>query len=237
MGMLSGLPNLEPGALDIAMARISLSGGNPVNADAQLKKARDSMAPNSPLLADREELWGSVEENLGDNVQAAEHYLAAAAADPHRPGPPRRLAELYATKKEWKDAARWMEQYAKIEPEATGHELALLGDYYMAGFELDKALAMFKTSLEKDPYTFLARLNLARLFEKERQPDDAIEQYEYMMHYAFDRDPDIYVKLVNLYKAKGGKAKEIREVLSRGHRLYPTDMPIYRLYREAFGID
>jgi hypothetical protein len=37
-----------------------------------------------------------------------------------------------------------------------------------------------------------------------------------MMHYAFDRDPDIYVKLVNLYKAKGGKAREIREVLSRG---------------------
>jgi lipopolysaccharide biosynthesis regulator YciM len=147
------------------------------------------------------------------------------------------LAELYSTKKEWKEAARWMEQYTKVEPEVTGHELALLGDYYMAGFELDKALATFKVSLEKDPYTFLARLNLARLFEKEKQPDDAIEQYEYMMHYAFDRDPDIYVKLVNLYKAKGGKAKEIREVLSRGHRLYPTDMPIYRLYREAFGID
>lgn len=237
MGMLSGLQNLQPGIVDIAMARISLSGGNPVTADAQLKKARDSMPPNSPLLADREELWGEVSENLGDNVQATEHYLAAAAADPNRPGPPRRLAELYSTKKEWKDAARWMEQYTKVYPEATGHELALLGDYYMAGFDLDKALATFKTSLEKDPYTFLARLNLARLFEKEKQPDDAIEQYEYMMHYAFDRDPDIYVKLVNLYKAKGGKSKQIREVLSRGHRLYPTDMPIYRLYREAFGID
>ena len=113
----------------------------------------------------------------------------------------------------------------------------MLGDYYMAGFELDKALASFRASLEKDPYTFLARLNLARLFEKENQPDDAIEQYEYMMRYSFDRDPDIYVKLVNLYKAKGGKAKQIREVLERGHRLYPTDMPIYRLYREAFSIN
>ena len=237
MGMLSGLQNLEPGALEIAMARISLSGGNARSADVQLKKARDSMPPNSPLLADREELWGEVQEALADNMQATEHYLAAAAADPHRPGPPRRLAELYSTKKEWKEAARWMEQYTSIEPEATGHELALLADYYMAGFELDKALAMLKTSLEKDPYTFLARLNLARLFEKQKQADDAIEQYEYMMHYAFDRDPDIYVKLVNLYKAKGDKAKKIREVLSRGHRLYPKDMPIYRLYREAFGID
>jgi len=53
--------------------------------------------------------------------------------------------------------------------------------------------------------------------------------------HAFDRDPDIYVKLVNQYKIKGDKTKEIRKVLARGHRLYPTDMPIYRLYREAFG--
>jgi len=237
MGMLSGLEKLEPGAQELAMARINLSGGSPLSADAQLKKARDSMPPNSPLLADREELWGDVAETLGDNAQATEHYLAAAAADPRRPGPPRRLAELYSTRKEWKEAARWMEQYSKLESSATGHELALLGDYYMAGLELDKAMATFKSSLERDPYTFLARLNLARLFEKGKQPDDAIEQYEYMMHYSFDRDPDIYVKLVNLYKAKGGKAKAIRDVLSRGHRLYPTDMPIYRLYREAFGIN
>ena len=237
MGMLSGLQNLEPGALDIAMARISLSGGNPLTADVQLTQARGSMPPNSPLLADREELWGDVGAAQGDNPKAIEHYLAAAAADPHRTGPPRRLAELYGAKKEWKEAARWMEQYTKIAPEATGHELAMLGDYYMAGFELDKALATFEASLKKDPYTFWARLNLARLFEKGKQTDDAIEQYEWMMHYAFDRDPDIYVKLVNLYKAKGGRQKEIREVLARGHRLYPTDMPIYRLYREAFGIN
>jgi len=237
MGMIASLEKQEAGALELAIARISLNAGDPLKADEQLKKARDAMAPNSALLADREELWGQVQVGLGNNTLAAEHYLAAAAADPHRPGPPRRLAELYSAKKEWKDASRWMEQYVNLEPAATGHELALLGDYYMAGFELDKGLATFRAALEKDPYTFLARLNLARLFEKGNQTDDAIEQYEYMMHYAFDRDPDIYVKLVNLYKIKGGKAKEIRGVLSKGHRLYPTDMPIYRLYREAFGID
>ena len=237
MGMISTLEKREPGALEIAMARISLSAGEALRAGAQLQKAREAMPANSALLADREELWGQVEGSLGNNTVATEHYLAAAAADPHRPGPPRRLAELYSTKKDWKEASRWMEQYVKVEPAATGHELSLLGDYYMAGFELDKALATFKVALQLDPYTFLARLNLARLFEKGNQTDDAIEQYEYMMRYAFDRDPDVYVKLVNLYKIKGDKAKEIRTVLSRGHRLYPTDMPIYRLYREAFGID
>jgi tetratricopeptide (TPR) repeat protein len=128
-----------------------------------------------------------------------------------------------------------METYVKVEPAATGHELALLGDYFMADMDLDRALPAFEAALRKDEYTFFARLNLAKIFEVQKRADDAIEQYEWMMHYAFDRDPDIYVKLVNLYKTKGGKEREIRAVLKKGHRLYPTDVAIYRLYREAIG--
>jgi hypothetical protein len=57
-------------------------------------------------------------------------------------------------KRQWKEAAHWMEMYRNVEPAATGHELALLGDYFMADMDLDKALASFKSALEKDPYTF-----------------------------------------------------------------------------------
>ena len=237
MGLLSQLDHLEPGRLEIAIARISLGQDNAVNADQQLRRAHDAMKPDSPLLAEREELWGLVSEKLGAAEEATRHYEAAAAADPKRPVPLRRLAELYSQKKNWNVAAHWLELYVKAEPAATGHELALLGDYYMADENLDKARVAFENSLKKDPYTFFAHLNLARLFELVKQPDDAIKQYEYMMTYAFDRDSDIYVKLVNLYKAKGGRTKDIRRVLERGHRLYPTDVPIYRLYREAFGAD
>jgi predicted membrane-bound spermidine synthase/tetratricopeptide (TPR) repeat protein len=235
MGMLSQLDHREPGAVEIAMARIRLAANDANSADAQLKKASASMPSNSPLLADREELWGQVDESLGDSEAAIQHYLAANAADPHRPTPPRRLAELNGQKREWKEAAKWMETYVKVEPAATGHELALLGDYFMADMDLDRALPAFEAALKKDEYTFFARLNLAKIFEVQKRADDAIEQYEWMMHYAFDRDPDIYVKLVNLYKTKGGKEREIRAVLKKGHRLYPTDVAIYRLYREAFG--
>jgi tetratricopeptide (TPR) repeat protein len=237
MGMLSQLDRREPGALELAIARINLAANNPGSADIQLKKARESMPPHSPLLADREELWGQVAENRGDTEEAIQHYEAAFAADPRRPTPPRRLAELNGQNKNWKEAARWMETYTKVEPAATGHELALLGDYFMADMDLDRAVPAFENALKKDEYTFFAKLNLARIFEVQNRVDDAIEQYEWMMHYAFDRDSDIYVKLVKLYKTKGGKEREIRAVLKKGHRIYPTDIPIYRLYREAFGAD
>jgi len=237
MGLMSQLDQLEPGALEIAMARIRLAANDPRHAETQLKKAQSTMSSTNPLVADREELWGQVDESLGDPDGAISHFLAAYHADPHRPLPPRRLAELNGQKKEWKVAAQWMETYTKVEPAATGHELALLGDYFMADMDLDRALPAFEAALKKDEYTFFARLNLARLFEVQNKVDDAIGQYEWMMQYAFDRDPDIYVKLVKLYKLKGGKERQIRAVLKKGHRLYPTDIAIYRLYREAFGTD
>ena len=130
-----------------------------------------------------------------------------------------------------------MEAYTKVEPAATGHELALMGDYFMADRNLDKAEEALKNALLKDPYTFLAHFNLAKLFEKQKQTDDAIEQYEYLMHYHFDRDAEIYLNLVNLYKERGGHERRIREILKKGHRLFPTDLAIYRLYRQFVGSD
>src|SRR6185295_12742405 len=145
VGLLSQMESPEPGLLDISMARISLDQGNAETAENQLKRTLDTVKPGNPLFADREELWGMVNQKLGKSEEAIRHYEAAAAADPLRPKPPRRLAELNALKQAWKEAAQWMETYTKVEPAATGHELALMGDYFMADRNLDKAQDSLKS--------------------------------------------------------------------------------------------
>ena len=54
------------------------------------------------------------------------------------------------------------------------------------------------------------------------------------MRYAFDRDPDIYLKLATLYKDAGRKRDALR-VLTKGRRILSTNPAIYRLYREVQG--
>jgi len=50
--------------------------------------------------------------------------------------------------------------------------------------------------------------------------------------YAFDRDPDVYLKLANIYKDAGRKRDALR-VLAKGTRILSTNSAIYRLYREV----
>jgi benzoyl-CoA reductase/2-hydroxyglutaryl-CoA dehydratase subunit BcrC/BadD/HgdB len=52
------------------------------------------------------------------------------------------------------------------------------------------------------------------------------------VRYAFDRDPDIYVKLGTIYKDAGRKSDAVR-ILAKGHRILATNPAIYRLYREV----
>jgi tetratricopeptide (TPR) repeat protein len=88
--------------------------------------------------------------------------------------------------------------------------------------------------LHIDPYTFWARYRMARLFEERKQNKEALEQYELALQYAFDREPELYVKAASLYTAEGRK-KDARRVIARGLRIFPTNTAIYRLYRDMAG--
>jgi len=60
--------------------------------------------------------------------------------------------------------------------------------------------------------------------------ENATKEYEYLVRYAFDRDPDVYVKLGTIYKEAGRKRDALR-VLSKGARILSTNPAIHRLYR------
>jgi spermidine synthase len=234
MALLSQVPGKEGAALQISIAKLNIDSGDVGRAQESLKHADEIMKPESPLMAEKEELWGMVYDALGNPEAAAEHFELAAKADPMRPLPLRKLAEMAAKNQSWSDAAKWMEQYVATRPQSLGHFWAVLGDYRLSAQQLDPGIEALQTALHVDPYVFWAHYRMARIFEEKNDTDGAIQQYEFLLRYAYDRDPDVYVKLGTLYKNAGRKDDALR-VLEKGKRILPTNAAIYRLYREIRG--
>jgi tetratricopeptide (TPR) repeat protein len=88
-----------------------------------------------------------------------------------------------------------------------------------------------ETALRIDPYVYWGHYLLARIYEKNEDTAAAIKEYEFIMHYAYDRDPDNYLKLAALHKNSGQRDQAVR-VLAQGHRIFAKNLPIYRLYRQ-----
>ncbi len=232
MAMLSQVDRRDPAALHLAIARLNLDSGNLSFAEETLKNASQSQTPASPGYAETEELWGLLFERTGARSEAIEHFKHAAAADPARSVSLKKLADLHAQNQSWKEAGDWMEKYIATNPRAIGESWALLGDYRLAGNEGEPAIEALQTSIRLDPYTYWARWRMARMFEERKQIDNAIEQYEFLVKYAFDRDPEVYQRLVKLYQ-DAGRASDAKRVLRKARRIFSTNAEIYRLYRDV----
>ena len=183
-------------------------------------------------MAEKEELWGILNESLGESESAKQHYEMAATIDPKRPLPLRKLAEMAAKDQSWSEAANWMQQFVATEPTSLGHFWAMLGDYRLAAEQLDEGIRALETALTVDPYVYWGHYRMARVFEQKKDMESAAKEYEYLVKYAFDRDPDVYLKLANIYKDAGRKRDALR-VLAKGTRILSTNAAIYRLYREV----
>jgi tetratricopeptide (TPR) repeat protein len=222
--------------LQIAIAKLNLDSGNLSRAEEALKQADGQIKPGSPLMAEKEELNGLLQESLGNTDEAKMHFERAAQFDSTRPVPLRKLAELLAKEQSWNDAAKWMERFLDTHPQQLGYFWAVLGDYRLAAEQLDAGSQALETALNIDPYLYWGHFRMARVFEKNKANADAIRQYEFLVRYAYDRDPDIYVNLATLYKDAGRKRDALR-VLKKGARILSTNTKIYRLYREMREAD
>jgi len=232
MGLLAQAPKKEEASLQLAMAKLSMDAGNFQRAEEVLKKADQQLKPDSPLMGEKEELFGLLDEALGSTAEAKQHFMNSVKAEPMRPLPLRKLAELAAKDQSWSEAGDWMERYLTTEPQQLGHFWAMLGDYRLAAEQVEKGSLALQTSLHVDPYVYWAHYRMARVFEESKDNENAIKEYEFIVRYAFDRDPDIYVKLATLYK-NAGRKKDAMRVLAKGHRILATNSAIYRLYREV----
>jgi spermidine synthase len=232
MALLAQVPKKEEATLQLAIAKLNLDSANFGRAEEALKMADTQIKPDSPILAEKEELMGLLEESVGQIDDAKQHFEKAAKVDPSRPVPLRKLAELAAKDQAWPEAAKWQELFLKTHPQQLGHYWAVLGDYRLAAEQVEQGSQALQTALQVDPYVYWAHFRMARVFEKNKDNDSAMKQYEFLVHYAFDRDPDIYIKLATLYKDAGRKRDALR-VLTKGRRILATNPAIYRLYREV----
>jgi len=232
MAMLAQAPKKEPSSLQLAIGKLNLDSASFDRAEEALRQADAEIKPGSPLIAEKEELMGMLNESLSRTDEAKRRFELAAAADSTRPVPLRKLAEMAAKDQAWTEAAKWMRKYLETKPQNIGHYWAVLGDYCLAAEQLDPGSQALETALQVDPYVYWAHFRMARVFEKNKDTEKAIKQYEFLLHYAFDRDPDIYINLANLYRDSGRNRDALR-VLTKGRRILATNAEIYRLYREV----
>jgi spermidine synthase len=234
MAMLAQAPKKVEGTLQLAIAKLNMDSANFGRAEEALKQAESQIRPESPIMGEKEELMGLLYESLGQTEEAKQHFQRAAASDATRPVPLRKLAEMAAKDQSWTEAAKWQQQFLATQPQQLGHYWAVLGDYRLAAEQAEQGSQALETALHIDPYVYWAHFRLARVFEKNKDKESAIKQYEFLMRYAFDRDPDVYVNLANLYKETGRKRDALR-VLIKGRRILATNPAIYRLYRQILA--
>ena len=234
MALLGQIKQGDKVSVPLSIARLNLDSNNLQRAEQALREADAAMEAGNPLAGEKEELWGTFYDALGDTSEAKQHFESSVRSEPTRPVPLRRLAEISANDKSWHEAANWMQQYIATQPQALGQSWAALGDYRIAAKEFDEGLHALQTALEIDPYVYGAHFQLARLFERRNETENAVREYEFLVKYAFDRDPDVYVSLAGLYK-KSGRLRDADRVLAKGTRILPTNADIYRLYRDIRG--
>ena len=232
MATLGQAERKDPASLHLAIARINLDSGNYAAAEEALTKASAGQKPEGPSFAETEELWGILSQDSGNQPEAIRHLTNAATADPMRARVLKKLADIHSQNQTWEEAAKWIEKYAETRPRDEAHSWALLGDYRIAAKQPELALSALEKSLKLDPYTYWAHWRMARLFAERKQTDNAIEQYEFLLKYAFDRDADVYLNLTRLYQ-ESSRPADVRRVLTKGKRMFPTNAEIYRLYRDA----
>lgn len=234
VGVLSQVERSSDASLQLALAQTSFDRGDLHGAEEDLQKASMLAEPGSKTMATVHELWGLLRQRQGDEDGAIDHFKLSAQAEPRRQLVLRRLAEIYGKRQDWVNGAHWMEQYVATGPLALGHQYGTLGDYYLANQDLPNALRVLQTGVEIDPYTYWVHFRRARLFEEQKQNVEAIQEYEIAAHYGFDRDPEVYTRLANLYKEEG-RGGDALDLLRKGTRIFPTNLAIYRLYREVLG--
>ena len=84
------------------------------------------------------------------------------------------------------------------------------------------------TALEREPYSYAAHRNLAEIYVKKKQWDNAEAHFTFVERFHPDADAGTYVGLANVYRTTGRPQSAV-EILRKGLRIFPGNAELQKL--------
>lgn len=224
---LAVMPRSAETSLNLAIAGVTIQTTQFRDAEDALRSAATDVGEVDTYAAYREELWARLMVQRGDRSAAIAHYRRAAELDARRPDYLLKIARLHALLREWREAAQSMRRVIESDPYPVAVYWEMLGGYLLTAGDVDAAIDAFETALELDAYSNESRLRLSDIYEQRGDSARAAELLEYLTVYAIDRSPEIYSQLGRIYLTMDDRDNADR-VLTKGARIFPTDVAIYK---------
>ena len=159
-------PNRSEAFLNLAMMQIEAQQFDA--AEASLKKATtlDPKAMNAQLAL------GGFYQTRGRLPEAEEQFKHAISVDPKSPDPRSALVRLYMMQGKKSEAESFLQQ-SKQDLSANPAGYRMLGDYYFASGDLDRALAEYQTVYKDHPKDIQTKKNYIQLLILKNRLDEA----------------------------------------------------------------
>jgi tetratricopeptide (TPR) repeat protein len=140
-------------------------------------------------------------------------------------------AEFAREAHDWRGAAEAVAERVRLMSSPPASDYCRLGDLRARAGDLFSAVQAFRTGIEKDPYSYMCHLELGEIARASGRLEEAQQHFEFIERHYPDAAPGIYLSLAAVYRAQGNLSK-VREILQKGHRVFPNDQAIARI---AFG--
>lgn len=127
----------------------------------------------------------------------------------------------------WKEALAWQSKRVLSDPSRHFEDVLFLADLLFRNGDNRNAARLYVELLNRDPYNGIAHTGLGKLYRSEHRWDEARVQFEVVVRYFPDSNPDVYISLADVYR-KMGRVRDAEDCLQLGQRIFPNDASLFR---------
>jgi tetratricopeptide (TPR) repeat protein len=199
-------------------ANVDLNKKRYIPAIFYLQRA-EKLAPNNAEIAFR---LGKAYWDQGQGQTARKALEKCLKLDPRHLEGLMALVRLELRAGRLKRGLELQKQVIAANPRNLYTEWANLGKIYMAAGQTKEAIEAFQRSLKLESLGYVARKNMAEYYAGAGNTPKAIQVYKFLIRHYPSRNPDLYLKLSDLYLEMGNN-EAARKILSKAKRIFPTN--------------